>query len=285
MLEPIDSLRCLRAHGGLLSTDHRPRKVGGRTVIDPRPCTAGDAVRTTIHRCADAQRPTSRLMSARAPRKFATTGSDSSKSCCPMVARFSTPVDIRVSGRTCAGTPAAGSELLPWGTERMHPWASLRLACSPTWWPADGVSDAATAPEYWREGVLGDAVKVAERLTGHWDDDLADGLVRRQCLAGRASRVSPRARWRRYWQTPARSCGTQSVGTKAPSPAEATWWLAGQDGARVRVDLLLSPHPSPKIQMLNWTRVDRTARQAPSQRQSRPGRRRSQRGHRSIRGV
>jgi len=48
-----------------------------------------------------------------------------------------------------------------------------------------------------------------------------------------------------------------SMAPKAPSPAEATWWLAGEGGARVRVDLLLSPHPEPKIQMLSWTRVDR----------------------------
>ena len=38
-------------------------------------------------------------------------------------------------------------------------------------------------------------------------------------------------------------------------PAHATWWLAGEKGGRVKISLLLSPHPRPLIQSVSWTSV------------------------------
>ena len=173
-----------------------------------------------------------------------------------MVARSSTRVAIRVSGRTCAGIRPAVLVSSHLGTARTHPWASSQLGCSQTWWLLTGSADGASAPDFLSGGTLAQAVAVAERLTARWDEALVN-----EWFADNMALDAPLQFRRETLETLLRATGPldrdDTVAPKAPAPTEATWWMAGREGARVRVDLFLSPHPEPKIQMLNWTRVDR----------------------------
>ena len=152
--------------------------------------------------------------------------------------------------------PASGLGVVALGNRTYAPMGKFAARLLADLVAAERVSDAATAPEYWRRGVLARAMAVAEQLTDYWDDQLveewfADNMAldapltfRRETLESLTSTTGPFQR-------------DVSVTPRAPSPTEATWWLKGREGAAVRVDLLLSPHPDPKIQMLSWTRVDR----------------------------
>ncbi|HVQ18161.1 MAG TPA: serine hydrolase domain-containing protein, partial [Actinomycetes bacterium] len=95
---------------------------------------------------------------------------------------------------------------------------------------------------------------VVEELLNRWDDALVDewfadnvGLDEpwpiRQAQAEDLVRVHGRLR-----RDPASK-------VRSPTPAHTLWWLVGAEGGRVKVEVLLSPHPTPLIQALSWTSV------------------------------
>jgi len=152
--------------------------------------------------------------------------------------------------------PASGLGVVALGNRTYAPMGKFAARLLADLVASEGAGDAATAPEYWRRDALAQAVAVAEQLTDRWDEQLVD-----EWFADNMALDAPLPFRRATLETLTSETGPltrdASVGPRAPSPTEATWWLVGRAGARVRVDLLLSPHPDPKIQMLTWTRIDR----------------------------
>jgi CubicO group peptidase (beta-lactamase class C family) len=112
-------------------------------------------------------------------------------------------------------------------------------------------------PQVPRSEAARDAV---ERLLVSWDDTVAaewfaDNMAADEPLELRRARfeqVRDQHGPLRREQSVRPAWG---VSGEPISPAQCSWWLADEQGGRVRVDLLLSPHPDPLIQWLVVTSV------------------------------
>jgi CubicO group peptidase (beta-lactamase class C family) len=115
-------------------------------------------------------------------------------------------------------------------------------------------ADVAPSRRVWPAAPTLAARAAVESLLEAWDDELAGRLFamnveldeplasRRAALDGlraRHGRLSPDA----------------SESPVAQSPYQLEWWLRGERGGRVKVEILLSPERSPLVQALNLTSV------------------------------
>ncbi|MEO8329941.1 MAG: serine hydrolase domain-containing protein [Candidatus Nanopelagicales bacterium] len=101
---------------------------------------------------------------------------------------------------------------------------------------------------------VAEAQQVAQHLADAWDEDLArawfaDNVEQDQPLALRRKQLD-QLRERHGHLVNDNAGAAPEIG-----PASATWWLRGELGGRVKVHLLMSPHPVALIQALTWTSV------------------------------
>ena len=93
-----------------------------------------------------------------------------------------------------------------------------------------------------------------ERLLAAWDDEIADRL-----FAMNVELDEPTARRRAEIERIRESHGRLSADPALPdesdTPLHVAWWLAGERGGRVRVEIRLSPHAAPLVQTLALTVV------------------------------
>ncbi len=179
--------------------------------------------------------------------------------------------EFHAEGRTVGhsgGYPGFGSHM------RWHPASGLGIVAlgNRTYAPMTRVATEAlralvraTAPETRRRRTSSvprarAAQGAVEHLLESWDDDLvtewfADNMAADEPLPSRRAWFEQiRERHGRLRREPSTrpTCG---VAGEPVSPAQCSWWLADEHGGRVRVDLLLSPHPEPLIQWLVVTSV------------------------------
>jgi CubicO group peptidase (beta-lactamase class C family) len=87
-----------------------------------------------------------------------------------------------------------------------------------------------------------------ERLLATWDDALAQDLFSMNVELDEPLGVR-RAAFERLAAVHGRLVADPAEPTESDSPAHLAWWLAGERG-RVRVEIRLSPEPSPRVQTL-----------------------------------
>ena len=172
------------------------------------------------------------------------------------------------SGRTIShsgGYPGFGSHMrwhlrsglgiVALGNRSYAPMGKVSAAALEAAIPTAGESDAVDPAQRAR---LQEAQRVVERLTNQWDESLVaewftenvdqdePWAVRRrhlERLQGRHGRLAP----------------DPQSNPEDDGPAQATWWLRGDRGGRVKVEILLSPHPTPLIQSVTWLSVPEPA--------------------------
>ncbi|MBF8289885.1 MAG: Class beta-lactamase-related serine hydrolase [Chloroflexi bacterium] len=93
-----------------------------------------------------------------------------------------------------------------------------------------------------------------ERLLVAWDDDLAASLFAMnvdldETIAGRRASIE------RIWQDHGPLHPDPDLTEAADSPLHAIWWLLGEEGGRVRVEVRLSPESRPRVQTLDIREV------------------------------
>ena len=95
---------------------------------------------------------------------------------------------------------------------------------------------------------------IVERLLAAWDDDLAERV-----FAMNVELDEPLAVRRAAIEGLAMVHGTlrpdRELPAESESPLHTGWWLAGEKGGRVKVEVLLSPESPPRIQAFNVTSV------------------------------
>lgn len=103
-----------------------------------------------------------------------------------------------------------------------------------------------------------------ERLLDHWDDALAARM-----FAMNVELDEPLARRRVAFERLRTTHGRLTADTAAPAVSHSNvhldWWMLGEKGGRVRIELSLSPEPQPRIQTMKVTSVqdpDPATRQA-----------------------
>ena len=94
-----------------------------------------------------------------------------------------------------------------------------------------------------------------ERLLRAWDDDIATRL-----FAMNVELDEPVARRRaaleRIRESHGRLSPDPALAEESDTPLHASWWLAGERGGRVNVEILLSPQGPPRVQTLAVTVVN-----------------------------
>lgn len=100
------------------------------------------------------------------------------------------------------------------------------------------------------------AREVVMRLLARWDDDLA-----RAWFADNMAADEPLEHRQAWLEQVRERHGALRLAEDCPEPLAATtptvacWWMAGERGGRVRVEVMLSPHREPLIQWLAVTSV------------------------------
>jgi CubicO group peptidase (beta-lactamase class C family) len=105
---------------------------------------------------------------------------------------------------------------------------------------------------------LQQAQRAVERLTNEWDEPLVA-----EWFTENVDQDEPWPVRRRHLERLRARHGDLAPDPQSEpveiGPAQAVWWLRGERGGRVKVDLLLSPHPTPRIQAVTWLSVPEPA--------------------------
>ena len=105
---------------------------------------------------------------------------------------------------------------------------------------------------------LQEAQRAVERLTNEWDESLVA-----EWFTDNVEQDEPWAVRRRHLERLQGKHGQLAPDPRSEpvdmGPAQAVWWLRGERGGRVKVDILLSPHPTPRIQAVTWLSVPEPA--------------------------
>jgi CubicO group peptidase (beta-lactamase class C family) len=146
--------------------------------------------------------------------------------------------------------PGSGLGVIAFGNGRYAPTSLLAKELLGVLLQADVAPLRRTRPNAATEA----ARKAADRLIEAWDDDLAASLFAMNVeldepIASRKA-VLERIRERHGRLTPDADAPDQSL-----TGFHQLWWLRGERGGRVRVELLLSPEASPRVQTFAVTSV------------------------------
>ncbi|HEX9549581.1 MAG TPA: serine hydrolase domain-containing protein [Candidatus Limnocylindrales bacterium] len=88
-----------------------------------------------------------------------------------------------------------------------------------------------------------------ERLLAAWDDEIADRLFAMNVELDEPITFR-RAEIDRLRETHGRLSADPALPDESDTPLQIAWWLAGERGGRVRVEILLSPQGTPLVQRL-----------------------------------
>jgi len=88
-----------------------------------------------------------------------------------------------------------------------------------------------------------------ERLLAAWDDEIADRLFAMNVELDEPITLR-RAEIDRLRETHGRLSADPALPDESDTPLQIAWWLAGERGGRVRVEILLSPQGTPLVQRL-----------------------------------
>ena len=179
--------------------------------------------------------------------------------------------ELMPSGRTIShsgGYPGFGSHMrwhlrsglgiVALGNRSYAPMGKVAAAALEAAIPSIGESDSIHPPPRAR---LQEAQRAVERLTNEWDKSLVA-----EWFTENVEQDEPWAVRRRHVERLQARHGELAPDPQSEpveiGPAGATWWLRGSRGGRVKVDILLSPHPTPRIQSVTWLSVPEPATQA-----------------------
>ena len=172
------------------------------------------------------------------------------------------------SGRTIShsgGYPGFGSHMrwhlrsglgiVALGNRSYAPMGKVAAAALEAAIPSVGESEPINAAQRAR---LQEAQRVVERLTNDWDESLVA-----EWFTENVEQDEPWAVRRRHLERLQARHGQLAPDPRSEpvdvGPAQAVWWLRGERGGRVKVDILLSPHPIPRIQAVTWLSVPEPA--------------------------
>jgi CubicO group peptidase (beta-lactamase class C family) len=176
--------------------------------------------------------------------------------------------EISASGRTIShsgGYPGFGSHM------RWHLRSGLGIVAlgNRSYAPMGKVSSAALEAaiatvgdsdqiDTGQQARLREAQQVVERLTNDWDESLVA-----EWFTDNVDQDEPwpvrRRHLERLQATHGRLASDPQFVPEDLGPAQAVWWLRGERGGRVKVEILLSPHPTPRIQSVSWLSVPEPA--------------------------
>lgn len=152
-------------------------------------------------------------------------------------------------GSHMAWHPATGLGVIALGNLRYAPMRPVAAEVLATLVRAGAVARRGPVPL----PVVADLRAAVERLLGAWDDGLADAV-----FAPNMDLDEPRSARRAAVAAAVDGLGPLRPDPDRPvtgdSPAHLAWWLRG-DGGWVRVSLLASPEPAPRIQSLKVVAV------------------------------
>ncbi len=146
--------------------------------------------------------------------------------------------------------PASGLGVIVLANHRYSPSTPLALELLASLLAADVVPARRIRPS----ATMAVARADIERLLTRWDDDLAGRLFTMNVELDEPI-DRRRAEIERIREVHGSLHPDPSLPDRSDTPAHASWWLAGERGGRVRVEILLSPDASPRVQTFKVTSI------------------------------